>query len=387
MGAQEAAEARGFNPEPRHRLWRDVILPRTVVPLAWLYGVLLLPAWLIGLPARRRRRSQPVVVAVESGRIGWTQVYFEELLGSLEDYVGADAVRKQVVDRDLPYRPQFRAHQRRDDPSHLVLDVRTPPNRWRSALVDAYAVAWNVLAHGRTPVVVLTDAFHRRQRWHAGVLTCLGGVAVSFAPRRVMRPLFPHGRVIAPLPMPISRARLAWLEEVAREYPHDGTLVSFIGFAYPPRTLLLEAVGARLAERGITLTVHGDKSATNEQYWRTLAAADVVLTTCMQGPDRPFMDWIWEQQMVHRYHEATAAGSALVAARVEGTEAFFTPGVDFVEFVSVDDAVEAITALVHDPERRRRIAGAGHARSVEFVTTGLFWRAVDERLSSPMRRG
>ncbi len=379
--------ARGFNPLPRHRPWRDVLLPRTVVPLWWLAWVLLLPARVAGSSARRRRCGSPVRVAVESGRIGWTQVFFEELLGSARDYVGVERVVRHVVDRDQPYLPQFAANVRHDDPTHLVLDVRTPGQSWRHSLVEAMAVSWRVLASGRVPVVILTDAFHRRQRWHAAVLTAHAGVVLTFAPTRVLAPIFPHRRIVGPLPMPISRDRLTWLEQVAAETSKDGSLVQFIGHVYPPRSDFLDAVGDRLAARGITLTVNGDKWGTsNEAYWRTLAAADVVVTTCMQGPSRPFMDWIWVQQLVFRYNETLAAGAALVAARVEGSDRFFAAGSDFCEFVSVDEAVDRIVELVRDRDLRRRIADAGHATSAALISGSAFWTAADEVLRShPMR--
>ena len=379
--------ARGFNPLPQHRLWRDVLLPRSIVPLWWLAWLILLPARVVGAPARRRRRRGQVRASVESGKIGWTQVFFEELLGSLADHVGADRVAQQVIDRDLPYLPQFRANLRRDDPSHVVLDVRTPGQSWRRSLVEAVAVSWRLLAEGRTPVVILTDAFYRRQRWQSAVLTAHGGVVLTFAPTRVLRPIFPHGRVVGPLPMPISQARLDWLENVAVAAPKDGTVVQFIGHVYPPRSDFLDAVGERLATGGITLAVNGDKWGTsNEAYWRTLAAADVVVTTCMQGPSRPFMDWIWVQQLVFRYHETLAAGAALVASHVDESERYFRARQDFLEFVSVDEAVEAVTSLVRDHALRERVAGTGHATAVELIRTQAFWRAADEALPShPMR--
>jgi hypothetical protein len=378
-GSSEA-ERRGYNPAPQHRLWRDVLLPRSIVPLFWVAWLLLLPARAVGSPARRRRRGQPTLVGVESGRIGWTQVFFEELIGSARDYVGADGVVQQVIDRDLPYLPQFAANQRRDDPTHLVLDVRTPGQSWRRSLVEGFVVSWRILIAGRTPVVVLTDAFYRRQRWQSAVLTCYHGVVITFAPREVMKPLFPHRRVIGPLPMPISCSRLDWLESVAAEYPHDGSSVQFIGNVYPPRSDFLDVVGSRLAERGITLTVNGSKTASNEAYWRTLAEADVVVTTCMQGPSRPFMDWIWEQQLVFRYNETLAAGAALVASKVEGSARFFEPGRDFLEFVSVDEAVDAIESLVRDEERRRTVASTGHAAAVRIIRGHRFWVEADSRL-------
>lgn len=381
------AEQRGFNPAPRHRLWRDVLLPRSIVPLWWLAWLVLLPARWIGASARRRRRRLPTRVAVESGRIGWTQVFFEELIGSARDYVGTDNVAQQVIDRDQPYLPQFRANVERDDPTHLVLDVRTPAQSWWRSIVEGLSVSARLLAGGRTPIVVLTDAFYRRQRWQAACLTAHGGVVLTFAPVEVLRPVFPHQRIVGPLPMPISVARLESLERMAQEMPHDGSVVQFIGHVYPPRSDFLDALAARLAPSGIELQVNGDKWGTsNDDYWRTLVAADVVVTTCMQGPDRPFMDWIWVQQLVFRYNETLASGSALVASRVDGSDRFFTAGSDFLEFVSVDEAATAVESLVRDPALRRAVADHGHATSVELIRTQAFWRAADSAIRShPMR--
>ena len=375
------AERRGYNPAPQHRLWRDRILPRSILPLAWLAWLVLLPAWAVGIPARRRVRARPPRLAVESGRIGWTQVFFEELLASAGDYVGPDGVVQQVIDRDQAYLPQFRENQRRDDPTHVVLDVRTPGQGWRRSLIEGLSVAAHLLSHGRTPVVILTDAFYRRQRWQAACLTSFTGTVLTFAPVTVLAPLFPHRRIIGPLPMPISESRLAWLESVRSEAVAGEGGVHFIGHVYPPRSDFLDAVGERLAARGITLSVNGDKWGTsNEAYWRTLASADVVVTTCMQGPDRPFMDWIWQQQLVFRYNESLAAGAALVAARVDGSGRFFEAGVDFLEFVSVDEAVEAVTSLMRDPDLRNRLARRGHATSAALIRTSAFWSIADDML-------
>lgn len=381
------AELRGFAPAPRRRLWRDTILPRTVLPLFWLAWVCLLPAWLWGVSARRRRAGQAPMVAVESGLIGWTQVFFEELLGSVQDYVGPEHVAQQVIDRELPYLPQYRANQSRDNPTHVVLDVRTPGQAWGPTLREGFAVSWHLLATGRTPVVILTDAFYRRQRWHAACLTAFYGVVLTFAPTSVLAPLFPHRRIIGPLPMPISQERLEWLEEVAAVSERSGGSVQFIGHVYPPRSDFLEAVGRRLADMGITLSVNGDKWGTsNEAYWRTLASADVVVTTCMQGPDRPIVDWNWEPQLVLRYNEALAAGAALVASKVEGSDRWFRAGTDFLEFVSVDEAVAAIESLVRDPARRAAITQQGHRTSADLTRSHSFWEAADAVLQGHRMR-
>jgi hypothetical protein len=236
------------------------------------------------------------------------------------------------------------------------------------------------------PIVVLTDAFYRRQRWHAAVLTAFTGVVVTFAHQDIVRSIFPHRRLIGPLPMPISRARLEWLEDAraAREVPAVPR-VQFIGSVYPPRDAFLDVVVSRLAERDITMHVNRDKAATsNETYWRTLVDADVVVTTTVQGPSRPTMDWIWVQQAVFRYAESTAAGAALIAGPVDGGFWAFEDGVDFLEFQSVPEAVEQITRLAGDDRLRERIAHRGHETSRRLILEQAFWRAIDQELGDPV---
>lgn len=375
------AELRGFNFSPRHRLWRDVTLPRLVIPLFWLYWLLLLPAWVLGLPARRRNRNRPRLVAIESGIIGWTQVFFEELGASADEYFGPDRVVRHVIDRDRSYLPQQRANLARDLPSHLVIDVRTSGQGWRRSLAEALATGWSVNRRGITPVVILTDAFYRRQRWHAATLTAFRGVVVTYASAEIVRPIFPHSRLIGPMIMPVSRARLDWLEAYAAGLDKRGDVVQFIGHVYSPRKEFLDLVAQRLAPSGVTLRVNGDKWGTsNDDYWRTLADADVIVTTTLQGPDRPFMDWIWVQQAVFRFIETMAAGGALVASEVPGITRFFAPGQDFLQFVSVDEAVAEIDRLVHDQQFRRATTEAGHDKAVALIRSDAFWTIIDAGL-------
>lgn len=381
MTPQEAA--RGFNPPEQHRLWRDALLPRTVLPLYWMAWLVLLPAAVWGrLRKRKRGDSRQQRIAIESGIVGWTHVYFEELLASAQEYFGSEAVIQHTIDRERPYLPQMRRNLKRDRPSRVVWDVRTPGQSWASSLKQALGASWILFSRGITPVVVMTDAFYRRQRWHAAVLTAFDGVVVTFANDKIVAPIFPHRRIIGPLPMPISLQRLEWLkvQREARVEP-DKPRVQFIGSVYPPRDRFLDHVGERLAAHGIPLHVNRDKSATsNEEYWMTLVNADVVVTTTLQGPARPYMDWIWIQQAVFRYAESTAAGAALVAGPVDGGFDYYVDGVDFLQFQSIDGAVAAVVELVHSPRRMREIAQTGFATSARIIYEHEFWRRIDQAL-------
>jgi hypothetical protein len=357
-------------------------LPRLIIPLFWLYWVALLPARVMGVGARRRNRDQEPQVGIESGIIGWTHVYFEELLGSAQDFFGSSQVHKQVIDRDQPYYPQFVANQRRHNPNTVVLDVRTPGQNWPRSLADGFRVAWYLNCRGITPIVVLTDAFYRRHRWLAAVLTASHGCVVTFAHTDIAGKIFPHSRIRGPLFMPISQKRLAELELAKARFASTRDaiaplVIQFIGSMYSPRDEFLQVVQEKLAVKGIELRINSDKAGTsNDDYWRVLVESDIIFTTTLQGPTRLFMDWIWVRQAVFRYAETMAAGTALVAQCVEGGFPYFTKNSDYLEFEGVDQAVSELTALVSDPDLRGRIAETGHATVAGYVQESIFWKVV-----------
>jgi hypothetical protein len=371
---EEAQLARGFNPPEQNRLWRDVLLPRSVIPLYWLYKAALLPSFVLG-----KKPKAIESVAIESGKVGWTHVYFEELEGSAQDYFGAEHVMRQVIDRDAAYFPQFRANQLKQNPSLVILDVRTPTQSWSSSLVETFRMTHLLLGRGITPLVVLTDAYYRRHRWQAAVLTAYRGSVVTFSAKEIVRKIFPHDRIAGALFMPISQKRLIWLkEQKAQRRLMDAPIkITFIGSMYSPREEFLELVKNRLAKEGIALEINGDKAGTsNDQYWAKLVNSDIILTTTLQGPQRGYMDWVWVRQAVFRYSETLAAGTALVAGKVDGGFAYFENGRDFLEFDNVEECVEALLRLAKDPESLAWISFQGHEKIDEYVSTGKFWQDV-----------
>lgn len=371
-------DPRGFTPKPTHRIFRDALLPRLIVPLAWIYALALLPAWLLGREQRRRNSDRPSKVAVESGRVGWTQVFFEELAGSAQDYFGEGNVHRAAIDRDLDYGPQFDRWMDDIDPTHAIIDVRTPPQSWPASLVQALKVSWTLHRRGVYPIVILTDAFYRRQRWHAAVLTAWSGMVMTYAARDLVRGIFPHRRIRGPEIMTISKARRSQLAsriEFDSERSGSDCVIAFVGNIYPPRSDFLAALADELTRRGLTLSINGDKNnRSNEDYWATLADADVVVTTTMQGPDRNYIDWNWVRQAVHRYSETFAAGTALVAAPVDGGFPCFEADRDYQEFGSVLQAADIIEQLANDPHHRNEMARRGHETYSRLMDGGAFWK-------------
>ncbi len=168
----------------------------SVLPLYWLAWLLLAARLAAGHPAAPApSQAADAPGRVESGRIGWTQVFFEELIGSARGLRrggprGAAGHRpRPAVPAAVPREPAARrpdaSRARRPHAGPAVAPVAgARPSRSRGTCCLS----------GRTPVVVLTDAFYRRQRWHAACLTAFSGVVLTFAPASVLRPIFPHRR-------------------------------------------------------------------------------------------------------------------------------------------------------------------------------------------------
>ncbi len=347
----------------------------------WAYWLLLLPSRL--LPGRRSRAAG-TLLGIESGRVGWTHVFYEELLQSAAEYLDGAPIARLEVDRDQPYLPQFRELVARDPITHLVIDPRTGSQAWGRVLIDLLVMAGTLTRRGIVPIVVLTDASFRRHRLQAAVLTAFSGVVVTFMSAELIAPLFPHRRIIGPLPMPVSVRRLDWLEQVRAAHPlPERPTVRFIGSVYPPREQFLGRLSGLLSERGIELRINADKYGTsNDDYWTILATSDVIITTTLQGMPRPYMDWIWNQQLVFRFSEALSAGAVLVSPAVAGGDRFFRPLVDFMPFTTLSDAVGALESLVADGELLGRIRAAGHRTAAALDRDHAFWRAVEEALGT-----
>ena len=121
-------------------------------------------------------------------------MFFEELGATATEYFGEGRVVREVIDREQPYLPQLRANLDRDDPSHVVMDVRTSGQTWRRSLVEALGVGVD-LRRGVTPSWSSPTPSTGAQRWQAATPHGLPRRGASpSAGAEIVRPIFPHPR-------------------------------------------------------------------------------------------------------------------------------------------------------------------------------------------------
>lgn len=181
--------------------------------------------------------------------------------------------------------------------------------------------------------------------------------------------------------MPLSAATLDQLERTKEERPmRDIPVIRFVGLAYSPRIEWLTQLKWILAQRHIHLELHTSKSETsNEEYWRLLSETDILVTTTMQVC-QPQYDWSWEPQVLFRYTEALAVGTALVATDVPGLERHLHAGVHYAVYESLEDCADVVEGLLASQAKRELLANHGHYRLVSLVESRSFWSQVDASL-------
>ena len=360
---------------------RDSLLPRVVFLPYWTAKLALLPLGLIRRAITGSRScDQAATVCIEAGIRGWEIIEFKELYAAACEYLGADRVHKVVVSGDEDYVSQVKRAIDRFRPTHYMYDPRTGSQQWVIALWQAFRIAGHLYARGITPICILTDLPMRTWRAQCAVVSARAGVVISLMSPRCFRPIFPHGRVVAPMLMPFSEATLSLVEGLAhRAVPPPATAV-FVGSLYEPRTTILREIKSGLAAKGLTLEVRGRELGTPKSadvdYWSQLCTASVIVTTADQIPV-PGTDWTWFPHLIYRYMEVTACGALLVAQAVPGIERYFTPGKHFVAYTSPAHAVEVVAYYLTHADERQHIAQRGRERAQSLIRARVYWTCVD----------
>lgn len=367
------------------RFFLDVLLPRLVYLPYFCSRVLLTFLHWVSFWRFRCWHGRPARLCLEAGVRGWDLIEYKEVIASAQEYLGGEHIGKVVIDRSSSYVPQVHAALRQFAPTHYVYDSRTGGDHWLIGLWQAFQIAVLFQWYGVVPICVLTDLPVRKWRAQTAVVSARRGVVVSLMLPRDVQSIFPHSRLIGPQLMAFSRATLAKLRVIDDEL--QGRFVQpslvFTGSLYEPRTSILRQVKEGLQDHGIELQLRGrelgSQRFTDDDYWRGLASATMVITTanlCQQAG----IDWPWVSHLIYRYLEVPATGSVLVAQPVPGLERYLQPDVHYIAYTSPAEAVEKIAYYWTRPDELRQIALAGRERMRSLVESGIYWLAIDVAL-------
>jgi len=199
--------------------------------------------------------------------------------------------------------------------------------------------------------------------------------------------IFPHRRLIGPQMMAFSREtlnKLVILDEEFKSRFFTKRLI-FTGSMYEPRRSIIEEIRQGLSTKGITLEVKGRTLGTarftDEEYWKSLASATLVITTANMA-EQPGLDWAWSLHLIYRYLEVPACGSVLIAQEIPGLSRYMQPDIHYISYTTPQEAIEKVLYYWNNPEELQRIAIAGRERIRSLIRLGLYWICVDTALQT-----
>ena len=347
--------------------------------------------WLgfVHVGARRRRTSEVAsMLAIDSGEASWRFIDYQELLLSAVEFLGEGKVVQVVIkDRDHYFR-EVRSQTKDIELSHYFFDPRSLSygcvRSWVQVVVLSTYLAWR----GITPIARLTDVHHRRWRAQTTFISSLSGVIIILMSPQRARELMVNGRLVGPLPMPVSKQTFDKLTLELREEVVNPGSVLFIGALYEPRLTFLERVAELLLEDGIVMRQivreAGGPRISNMEYWRSLAAAEVVFSTSEMSYG-PGQDTVDEAHLIYRFMEAAVVGRPLVTRAVFGAENLFVPGVHFEAYTDPRSAANHIVALHNNHLQRELIGKSARERADQLIEKNFFWTEVNNALLAERR--
>lgn len=327
------------------------------------------------------------MLAIDSGEKSWNFIEYEELFESAVEFMGPERVLKITISDREKYVRQIREQLRGQVVSHYFYDPRSASERAGRSWVQTFGLATVLAWRGVTPISRMTDAHYRRGRAQTALMSALGGVTITLMTPHCARKLAVHRQLVGPLPMPLSSRTFVELSRIRKEERVRAGSVVFVGALYDPRRAFLDEVGHLLSLAGVNLDMSvreaGGARISNGDYWRTLARAEVIVSTSTMsfGPGQDRVD---QSHLIYRFTEACAIGRPLVTQAVPGAEDVFTPGSDFAECSDAASAADVILGLLQDAELRERIAGSGAESVTELVATNYFWSEIDNALGGAL---
>ncbi|MDA9285249.1 glycosyltransferase [Pseudomonadales bacterium] len=369
-----------------NNVFRQILLPR-ILYLPWFTTYIcanILGALRIITERKRRVATKVPSICIEAGELGWESIEFKELYQSSCEYFGEENVMRLVVDARSDYVTQVRSILANNRPTHYLYDPRTGSQEWWVGYIQSTKIALLLVRYNVTPIVLLTDLSVRLWRMQSAIVSAARGVVVSFMAATVVHPIFPHNRLLGPCLMPFSKATNEMLNGLARSrVPNSEARAIFTGSLYEPRTSTLNQIEEGVRKRGGRFELLGRSVGTtrvgDQEYWRRLVDADIVFTTSVQMY-QPGTDWVHIPHFLYRYLEVLASGSLLIAEDVPAVRRYFEPGVHFIKYESVEDAIVKILFYEENASERKRITQQGKEKAESLINARTFWMLIDASL-------
>ena len=354
------------------RLW----IHRSICGVVWSIATI---AGRLGALFRAEPSDRPAI-CIEAGARGWELIEYQEIQQSASEFFGPKAViRHEVTDRRR-YVSECRAVVRDLRPHHYWVDPRSGAQEPLRAFVQSLALSVILAWYDVTPIAWLADGPNRVWRLQAEMLTAKAGACLVFMHPRLGGIRFAHRRILGPCIFPLSLVTLRRLQAQRLQVRvRTDPVVSFVGSLYEPRRSRLLELRDLLARRGVNLRLIAPeltgRRLTNEEYWDELLQSDILVTTA-DHVESDSHDPVREPHFVFRYTEALAAGAALVAPFVRGTEHLVRFDRDYLAFDSLAEAAERVAELCSDADRRTEVAQSGQRSMSRLVEDGWFWSSV-----------
>lgn len=362
-------------------LIRNFFLPKVVFIPYFLSKVILTALNLFTYNKFKRNTNYKSKLCIESGVKGWELIDYKELYYSSSDYLGENNVYKLQIEKDKSYLKQIYCSIKTNKPTHCIYDPRTGSQNWVLGLLQSFFIAILYQYYGIVPISVLTDLPVRAWRAQSAVVTAQRGIVICLmSPKDIFR-IFPHRRLIGPITMPFSRKTLKLLDALRNEKKSDESKsIIFTGSLYEPRTTILNQISEKLKEKRINLEVKGrplgSVRISDIDYWERLVNASMVFTTANQISSKQ-TDWDWIPHLIYRYLEVTASGSLLIANEVPSLERIFKPGIDYISFNSIEDAVCKIEYYWNNKSEMELIAKNGNLKARSLIEINAYWLYID----------
>lgn len=348
-----------------------VALGKVVYPLAALSG-------------RRGIGQQRAELMIGAGTRGWDLIEYQEIFWSASEYFGQQAVSRVTFPEGFPVVKVLSNAIQAHRPSHYFFDPRAGSQNPIRAIGEALRIGILLSRNGITPICSLTDFPVRIWRLQCAIVSARRGVVTTLMSPKLVAHLFPHRRLIGPMPFPMSQATLSRLStNQTKVHKKSENVAVFVGSLYEPRRSVIMAMRHLLRRDGIELTIvgraPGGARISNDEYWNVIQSARLVISTSSQIAGS-HTDIHGLNHFIYRFVEATAAGSALAIEPVPGTEEFFAPDVDYISYSSAEEGARKIRSLWASPGAVEDIARKGHEKARIIVEKQYFWRKIDAEL-------